>query len=373
MGNAFSPGLKVLAATTLRRERRLPIAGDVLVSMGARVTAEHVVMRTELPGPADMMNIISMLGILPGELPRFMVKKEGAQVEKGELVAESKGLFGLFKTRVESSMTGTIEAISPVTGQVTLRGLPVPVEVTAYVDGVVVERIEKESVTIETTGTFIQGIFGIGGEAIGTIAMATQAAHEELKPEHLTAQHAGCIVVGGAFASFATVQHARAVGVRALIVGGIDDADLKRMLGYELGVAITGHETLGITLIITEGFGTIPMAGKTFELLRACAGMKASVNGRTQIRAGVMRPEIIVARPATHAVDERTTRLLLDLGTRVRAIREPYFGMLGVVSALPVEPVELPTESKARVVAVTFDDGTAATMPRANVEVIATL
>lgn len=371
MGHAFSPGLKVLAATTLRRERRLPIAGDVLVAVGERVTAAQVVMRTELPGPADMMNVVSMLGILPGELPRYMVKAEGARVSKGDLIAESKGLFGLFKTRVESSMTGTLEAISPVTGQVTLRGLPVPVEVTAYIDGVVVERVAKESVTIETSGAFIQGIFGVGGEALGTIAVATAAPDEALTPAHLTAAHAGCVVVGGAFASYETVQQALAVGARALIVGGMDDADLKRILGYELGVAITGHETLGITLIITEGFGAIPMAGKTFDLLRQCAGMQASVNGRTQIRAGVMRPEIIVPRAVTQAVAESDTPLLLELGTHVRAIREPFFGKLGLVSALPVAPVELPTESKARVVAITFEDGTSATIPRANVEVIA--
>ena len=31
------------------------------------------------------------------------------------------------------------------------------------------------------------------------------------------------------------------------------------MLGYDLGVAVTGSEKLGLTLIITEGFGEIAM------------------------------------------------------------------------------------------------------------------
>ncbi len=54
---------------------------------------------------------------------------------------------------------------------------------------------------------------------------------------------------------------------------------------------------------MTEGFGRMTMAKRTFELLRGSGGRKASVNGATQIRAGVMRPEIVIpARgpPAPH-------------------------------------------------------------------------
>jgi hypothetical protein len=75
---------------------------------------------------------------------------------------------------------------------------------------------------------------------------------------------------------------------------GINDEYLKKLLGYDLGVAITGSEDIGITLIITEGFGKIQMAQKTFELLKLRSGAKASVNGATQIRAGVVRPGIII-------------------------------------------------------------------------------
>ena len=36
------------------------------------------------------------------------------------------------------------------------------------------------------------------------------------------------------------------------------------------------------------------MAQKTFDMLKHRAGSIASINGATQIRAGVVRPEIIV-------------------------------------------------------------------------------
>ncbi len=362
----------MLESTTLHRERRLPIAGDILVHEGDDVTAEQVVMRTELPGKADMVNVVSMLGCLPGEVERHMMKKEGETIEREELLAQSSSFFGLFKTRVESPMDGTVEAISPVTGQVTLRGTPIPVEVKAYIDGKVLALEGDERVTVETTGTFAQGIFGIGGETHGELDFAVSRPDEILDAESLTEAHQGKVVVGGSLISFESLERARDIGVRAVIVGGFDDADLKKFLGYDLGVAITGQEKLGLTLIVMEGFGEIPMADKTFELLQNCRGMKASVNGATQIRAGVMRPEVIIPHATAEAVAEEEARLILEVGTRVRVIREPYFGRFGAVTALPAELTKLPTESKARVLVLKFDDGNEAIIPRANVEVIAT-
>jgi transcription antitermination factor NusG len=101
--------------------------------------------------------------------------------------------------------------------------------------------------------------------------------------------------------------------------------------------------------------------------------MKASVNGATQIRAGVMRPEIIIpSREAKKSQDEKETKLILDIGKSVRVIREPFFGKIGVIKKLPVELTKLPTESMARVLEVEFENGERAVIPRANVEVIAT-
>jgi hypothetical protein len=50
LAHAYTPGLKVLAHTTLTKERRLPLPGKILVNKGAKVRGEEVVARTELPG-----------------------------------------------------------------------------------------------------------------------------------------------------------------------------------------------------------------------------------------------------------------------------------------------------------------------------------
>ena len=227
MAYAYSPGLKILETTTLHRERRLPIAGDVLVAKGDAVQAEQVVMKTELPGKADMVNIVSMLGCQANEIARYAVIKEGDAITEHDLLAESTSFFGLFKTWIYSPLTGSVETISPFTGQVTLRGTPIPVVVKAYIDGTIVNVTENESVTVETTGAFAQGIFGVGGEISGQIACAVSQPDQLLEPDMITADLADKIVVGGSMVTYDILQLAIASGMRALIVGGFDDADLK--------------------------------------------------------------------------------------------------------------------------------------------------
>src|SRR5262249_32616624 len=144
-------------------------------------------------------------------------------------------------------------------------------------------------------------------------------------------------------------------------------------LGYDIGVAITGHEPIPLTLVITEGFGTIRMADRTFELLRALEGKQVSINGATQIRAGVIRPEVIapLAEPPA-GVSADGAGQELDLGTHIRIIREPYFGALATVAALPPELHSIPSGAEVRVLDATLESGERVTVPRANVEIIAT-
>ncbi len=138
--------------------------------------------------------------------------------------------------------------------------------------------------------------------------------------------------------------------------------------------AITGHENIGLTIVVTEGFGKITMARKTFDLLKKFEGKKTSIHGRTQIRAGVIRPEIIVPLPfdEKELVVKEAAMPLLEPGTLIRVIREPNFGKIAKVTALPEELTKVESETLVRVLEAQFEDGTKMILPRANVEVIET-
>lgn len=334
------------------------------------MSARQVVASTALPGPVTMVNVAAEINVSPDEVPRFMVKKEGDAVEAGEVLAEVRALFGLFHSVCRAPTSGTIESISAVTGQVSIRGVPTPVELTAYIDGIVTQVFAGEGVAVETTCAMVQGIFGIGGETYGPVVPLCDSPDAVLEPDLIQPEHEGAVLIGGAFASKEALERAIEVKAAALVTGGIDDQDIDKLVGHPIGVAITGHEQVGITIVVTEGFGYIPMAERTFELLCSMAGRNASVNGATQIRAGVLRPEVIVATPEADLFEEPEAGAALEPGCLVRLIREPYFGQLATVLELPPEPQVIETEARVRVVRVKLHDGSEVVVPRANVELI---
>lgn len=373
MAFAYTPGLRVAAVADILKIRRLPLKGQVLVKKGDIVSADTVVARTELPGNVKMLNIANILGVPSQDIHELLHVKEGDPIEEKGVLAQSKGLFGrFFRNTVRSPIAGFFETFNEITGQAVLREPPIPVQIDAYVNGIVDEILPEEGVVIRTHCTFVQGIFGIGGEVRGELKTIVDSPDQEVMPDSITPECAGKILVGGSYISNATLRKAIAQGVRAVVVGGFDDKDLKELLGYDLGVAITGHEKKGITLILTEGFGRMTMAHGTFDLLKSREGMTASVNGATQIRAGVMRPEVVIPLPASEAnmTDQGHQAGAMDLGSFIRCIRAPYFGKLGKVTALPPELKVVDSEAKVRVLEVEFEEGGRAIVPRANVELI---
>ena len=376
MAHAYTPGLRVTPDTVIRKSRILPLPGEVLVAAGQHVSATTEVAQTALPGRVYPVNVVNQLSITPGDIRAYMLKREGEVVNKNEPIAENKPFIKWFKTQVRAPITGTIDSISTVTGQVFLREPPKVIRLLAYIDGAVVEVTPTQGVVIETRCTFIQGIFGIGGETTGTVALAVQSPDEVLTADHLKPEHGDHIVVGGAFAQPEAFARARELGVCALVVGGVHDRDMKELLGYDVGVAITGTEQIGLTLLITEGFGRIPMARRTFDLLAAKAGQRASCSGATQIRAGVIRPEVII--PLEHSISAQRSAFSVQhseeggikVGDMIRITREPYFGLIARVKALPSELQHIPTESRVRVLVATLPNSQDVTIPRANVEMI---
>ncbi len=375
MAHAYVPGLRVTELTTLRRERILPLKGEVTVELGQVVSAEDVVARTELPGPVKTVNVVNLLGIEPGLIEEYMLRKIGEPFNAGEIIAQNKPLFGLkfLQTRVVAEFDGSIDSISSVTGQVILRYPPRRVEMHAYIDGKVIEVRPREGCVVETSGSLIQGIFGIGGETHGQLVVAVEHPNDVLDAEHIKPEYQNRIIVGGRLFTARAFERAKQVGVRGVIVGGFHDKNLKDILGYDLGVAITGAETLGLTLVMTEGFGEIAMADKTFNLLKRCEGRRTCISGATQIRAGVIRPEVIVPEQESKGRGEAMVKqenVGTQSGDPVRCIREPYFGRLGHVKQLIAELQVVESETKVRVLEVAFDDGTSAIVPRANIEMI---
>ena len=374
MAHSYTPGLKVLKNTKILKERRLPLKGTVSASVGNRVNPGDIIAKTDLPGNVQMVNVANQLNVDASDVKEVMMVGIGSKVSKDELIAETKGLFGFFKSNVNSPVSGTIESISDLTGQVVIREAPLPVQVDAYIEGVIDNLIKEEGVVIKSQGAFIQGIFGIGGESRGEIKVLTLDRGSEISADMISADDKGLILVGGNFISLEAYKKALDCNVAGIVVGGFNYYDLDEILGYTLGVAITGSEDLITSLIVTEGYGKIQMGQQTFDLLKNSSGKLASINGATQIRAGVIRPEIIIPINVNEDDGDIPDSIKtggMKEGSTVRVIRSPNFGKIGIVKKLPPELRQMESETMVRIAIIDIN-GNKFEIPRSNLEVVET-
>jgi hypothetical protein len=340
------------------------------VTVGTAVNADTVVASAERPGNLVVVRASEILEINAEHIKSALTCMAGDIVRQGQKLGEVSHLFGLISNECLSPVDGYIETISDTTGHISIREPAHLVEVTAYVDGEVI-AVTKTEVIIETAAGIIQGIFGIGGECSAPIVIV--ATDDDITAEDILESHQGKLIVGSTSITRAAVNRAQVVGVAGIVVGSIMHNVLDYILGEPIGVAITGQEEVGFTLIVTEGFGDLKMAERTFNLLTSFEGRNASFNGTTQIRAGVVRPEVIIPLPDVVEAAEAASLAVaqeLQIGSRIRIIRSPYFGMLARVTALPEQPATIETETEIRVLEAECEDGRRVTVPRANVEII---
>ena len=369
MSKSYTPGLKILDKISIEKERILPLIGEVHVKQDDAVDSDTVVASTKIPGNVQMVNVANELNIDPDQVHDCMLCNIDEKVYKNQVIAKSKGLLGLFKSEVRSPLEGSISNISEITGQVIVLEEPQPIEIDAYIPGIISKVIDKEGVVVSSNGTLIQGIIGIGGEKKGIIKVLDSDC--EITESNIIESYKDHILVFQSYLSYEVYQKASSQGVKGIVCGGIDYTTLTRILGYPLGVAITGTEEV-TTIIVTDGFGNISMAPRTFELLAKHNNDFASINGATQIRAGVMRPEIFIGsnKISDFCSQFDEENLVISRGSQVRIIREPFFGEIGIVSSLPSELVRINTETMARIAEITLENGTKEIIPRSNLEVI---
>lgn len=319
--------------------------------------------------PVVMVPVARQLDVWPATIRMYMRYREGDEVKQGAALADSVGVASVDYSY--APVSGIIEKIDTRTGVVTIVRPARPTLVEAYLTGRVDALIPEYGAMVSCEAGYIQGVFGVGFETYGYLRVISSSPEDTVDEDDLTGELRDQVLVAGAYITLGAVRKAAAAGARGIICGGMDHLDLVGYVGQEIGVGITGQEDVPMTLILMEGFGKLAMRTSVFEALAALAGRQASINGATQIRAGAIRPEIIVPFPGHEAAAEARAPVDEDLrpGQPIRIISDPHFGEMGVVVDLPREAHRVETEANVPVVRVRLPSGEEAIVPRANVEV----
>lgn len=114
----------------------------------------------------ETVAVTKVFKISPAQISEVMVKKIGEQVEKGEVLAEKKSLFG--KSVLKSPISGRVVEISQVLGEVTLAKGERPMTILSPVKGRVKE-IRPTEIQLEFTGEVFQGKESGGEQACGVV------------------------------------------------------------------------------------------------------------------------------------------------------------------------------------------------------------
>lgn len=332
--------------------------------------------------PLAVVAVASRLHIWPRLIRMYTQVKEGDQVFEGQILACAPGGGGM--DYVYAPMSGIVEKICSQTGTITIVRPIKPTRVLAHIRGVVTEIIPDQGAVVEGIGSYIQGVFGVGGERFGEIKVLASSPSDVLDEAGVPEDLQGKVVVGGSFATLGALKKIKEKGSLGVVVGGLNQLDLVQLIGKEIDVGVTGEEDSDLTVIILEGFGVMPMNDVAFSILKAQEGQLASIDGTTQIRAGVVRPEIFVNQEypgdAAGTVEPEIPVLAnnetwvsvapqLSVGDRVRCIRQPYFGLWGYVRGLPKDLEKVECEALMEVAEVELDDGRLVKVPEANLEV----
>jgi hypothetical protein len=369
----------LIAAAMARIDRRLPHPGEVLVRAGQRVEPDEIVARAYAPGTPQIVNLARQLMVAPSRVERAMRREVGNKVAQGEVLASTGRLGG--RTCL-APVGGVIAAVDGETGYVTIVPDPELIELQANVRGIVMEVLPYEGVRIETPAAQVYGVFGVGQERAGVLRLLVTDPSEPILPEMVDARSAYAIIIGGSGITAAALQRAVREQVRGVIVGSIDEAELRAFAGldapaqWRAGVRGWRFPSASfedqLTLVVTEGFGSQPMSSPLFELLASHDRQEALVDGQTQLQAPLRRPRVVIplsARSAGIQIDP--PRPALRPGAMVRVLDHEHLGQVGRVRSVSNAPRRLPS-SRARVAAVevNLDDATTLVLPRAAVEAL---
>lgn len=343
----------VLALTTIRRERVLPYPGRVFVHKGDKVKPLDVIAEANAATEYLWLDLARGLGIPAERIPSTMQVRAGERASKGDILA---GPVGFAKRVVRAPCSGRVVLLR--NGQMLMQVDGTTLKVRAGIPGTVTTVIPEYGATIECSGALVQGVWGNGKIDLGVLRVAMSEPNSLLTPENLGIALRGAVILAGCCEDAKALEAAADLPVRGLILASIS-ASL-------LPVAIQ----MDYPILITEGFGRLPMNSLAFNILSTNEGREVTVNAELFDRYSSARPEAIIALPVVGPATEPSQSPLLQPNRRVRVVRAPHRSRVGTFLAIRSGFTQFPNGVRARAGVVRLEDGETIIVPLANLEIL---
>lgn len=352
MSLSFKKRVRIIPDNIVVVKRQLEGEGKILVQVGQQVTPSDVIGRSSVSAGFRSIQLANVLSVVPKEVKKYLARPLGRAIYKGELLAYRSG--GIFEGKkvIIAPTDGILELLNEETGVLKIKILPRNQDLPAAVFGVVVgvDHIKKE-VFIKTQATLIFGLVGSGKIKEGYLKLIGGRG-DLIDKNRILSQFNDRILVGGGLIYSGAFTQLLTFGVNGIITGGINLSDFKSVAGGRINVDPKAQVDVGIGILVTEGFGSIPIGQDIFDLLLSYNDKFVILEGnKRRIALPSTDPDSIIAvskfnLPPGELVVEEPEILAeeLKLGVKIRIIGNPYMGEQGQVEAIDQKPTKLPSE-----------------------------
>lgn len=347
------PVAHVLPLVSIRRQRSLPVPGTVNVHLNERVQPQDIIAEAEVAPQHKFIDVAQGLGLPVREVSRYIIRERGDRVMKGEVIA---GPAGFPRKTIKAPTDGRIAAVT--NGKVLFEIRKDPFVLAAGFPGEVVATDGMMSVTIETSGALIQGVWGNNRQDYGVMRIVGSSPRDRLHTDQLDIKLRGAVLVAGICDDPTPLQHANELAVRGIVLGGLA-ADLVPMA-----------ESMPYPIVVLDGFGSIPLNQAAFELLNTNRGRDAAIDARPRQDYDSHRPEVIIPLPVVNPTDIPEDLIPLTTGVRVRVTRAPNAGEIGIVEDVSNQVMVYPSGVLTRSARVNLEFTGSTMVPLANLEIL---
>ena len=331
--------------------RSLPFGkGQIEAKVGEEVSPATVLGEGQTPSGFRSIHLATELEVAPDKAAKFLLKKIGDTIFEGELLASNEQMFGLQKRAITSPIDGILDYYNEYSGNLRLKLLPKPNKLVSGVYGVVQKVDEsKKEVYIKTLASLIYGVLGSGQERDGLLKVLG-SSEALISSKQITEDMKGKIIVGGSIVFADALEKAVEVGVTGIISGGINTGDYLSVSGGSWKFDEKKWSDVGLSLLITEGLGSIPLSEDIFELLIKHHDRFALIDGNSRylILPSNDQSSMAYIRKTDMQMDLHQTVEVeqvceLKVGSHVRLIANQVIGVLGVVESIDQKPSLLPS------------------------------
>ena len=240
--------------------------------------------------------------------------------------------------------------------------------------GRVVDITRRGGVIIESYATVVQGVIGAGRQVAGILTMWHSSGGGGSRQPVIPP---GALLVVPGPVNFAMLRQAMASGVAGIIASSATSRDLEGFLHVDLVALLdTIDAELAqaalpqVTIMLTEGLGTMGMPTRTINLLSHYQGSIALLAGTTSLRHYIY-PELVISLPLEQVQQHWQPSQpdpTIKVGVQVRLCGGVYEGAIGVVDYLYAHQQLFLSGIRARAVRLHLENGSVLTVPVTLVE-----